>query len=127
MASSQASLFGEADILSIHLLHTEATRGMIGKEDFARMKPDALFVNTSHAALLQAGPLETALQQGRPGSAALDVFEQEPLPKEALLLQMENMTATPHIDGATRQHVEALYSTAFQHIVVFANNAFHGA
>ena len=127
VASSQAGLFSEADILSVHLLHTEATQGIIGREDFARMKPDALFVNTSHADLLQTGALEAALQQGRPGSAALDVFEQEPLPKEALLLQMENVLATPHIGSATRQHVEALYSTAFRYIVDFANNASHRA
>lgn len=122
LAPSRASLFGEADVLSVHLPPSDATQGIVSLEDLARMKPDALFVNTSHAGLLAPGALEAALQQGRPGSAALDVFEQEPLPKDAPLLQMENVLATPHIGSLSRQHAEALYGAAFRHILDFANS-----
>jgi D-3-phosphoglycerate dehydrogenase len=126
IASSREALFCNADILTVHLRHTEATRGLIGPDDFARMKPDALFVNTSDAGLVQSGALEAALQQGRPGSAALDVFEQEALSKASPLLHMENVLATPHVGAMTRQHVEALYRAAFQQIVEFVGNAHSG-
>lgn len=118
-ASSQQNLFAESDIVSLHLRLCDATKGIVGAADFGCMKPDALFVNTSHADLVQPGALEVALQQGRPASAAVDVFDTEPPSASSPLLTMENVLATPHLGYVEKHSYERLYRRAFEHILNF--------
>jgi len=120
-AASREQFFSEVDVLSLHVRLTDATRGMVTAEDLQRMKPDALFVNTSRAELVGTGVLEAALQAGRPGQAALDVFETEPLPPQSALLRMENVIATPHLGYVEQGGYERYFEIAFQNIVDFAN------
>jgi D-3-phosphoglycerate dehydrogenase len=119
-AASQQAFFAEADILTLHVRLNEATFGIVGASDLAQMKPTALFVNTSRAELVAAGALETALQSGRPGGAALDVFCQEPLDANAALLRMENVLATPHLGYVEQDSYELYFRIAFQNICDFA-------
>ncbi|HEV2612268.1 MAG TPA: NAD(P)-dependent oxidoreductase, partial [Noviherbaspirillum sp.] len=121
VAPSKAAFFDEADVLSLHLRLNEATRGCVTEADLARMKPDALFVNTSRAELVTEGALQAALQAGRPGYAALDVFETEPLPVQSPLLRMENVLATPHLGYVEQDSYELYFRAAFQNVVDFAN------
>jgi D-3-phosphoglycerate dehydrogenase len=120
-AESREAFFEQADVLTLHLRLNDATRGIVTAEDLARMKPSALFVNTSRAELVAAGALENALEQKRPGRAALDVFESEPLPKESPLLRMENVLATPHLGYVERNSYELYFAAAFRNVVEFAN------
>lgn len=119
-APSRAALFEQADVLSLHLRLSESTRGIVGAADLARMKPDALFVNTSRAELVAEGALEQALRQGRPGSAALDVFTDEPLPPDAPLLRIPTVLATPHLGYVEKDSYELYFRTAFENVVRFA-------
>jgi D-3-phosphoglycerate dehydrogenase len=121
VAPSKAALFADSDVLSLHLRLAESTRGIVTGEDLARMKPSALFVNTSHAELVTSGALVEALQHGCPGSAALDVFETEPLNFDSPLLKMANVLTTPHIGYVEKDSYEILYGSAFQNIIDFAN------
>lgn len=121
VAASREAFFSEADVLSLHLLLNKETRGSVTATDLARMKPDALFVNTSRAELVEADALLNALRQGRPGQAALDVFESEPLPPASPLLQMENVLATPHLGYVERDSYELYFRAAFQNVVDFAH------
>jgi D-3-phosphoglycerate dehydrogenase len=121
VAASREAFFAEADVLSLHLRLHEDTCGIVTAEDLARMKPSALLVNTAHAALIENDALLPALQAGRPGFAAFDVFDSEPLPPTAPLLQLENLIATPHIGAVEKDSYEQLFSGAFQNIVDFAN------
>lgn len=119
-AESRAALFGQADVLSLHLrLHAD-TRGIVTAEDLAHMKPDALFVNTSRAELVQPDALEQALGRGRPGYAALDVFTSEPLGADSPLLRIPTVLATPHLGYVERDSYELYFRHAFQNIVDFA-------
>jgi D-3-phosphoglycerate dehydrogenase len=120
-AGSKEEFFAEADIVTLHLRLNDATRSIVTEADLARMKPDALFVNTSRAELVEAGALEAALRQGRPGGAALDVFETEPLPANAPLLRMENVLATPHLGYVEQDSYELYFRIAFQNVVDFTN------
>lgn len=120
-AESRHALFAQADVVSLHLRLQDATRGIVTAHDFAAMKPSALFVNTSRAELVAPGALEAALHNGRPGFAALDVFENEPLLPTSPLLQMANVLATPHLGDVERQSYERYFGTAFENIVNFAN------
>jgi D-3-phosphoglycerate dehydrogenase len=122
-AVSKEAFFAESDIVTLHLRLNDATRGIVTEADLARMKPDALFVNTSRAELVVEGALQSALQQGRPGFAALDVFETEPLPANAPLLRMENVLATPHLGYVEKDSYELYFRAAFQNVVDFANGA----
>ena len=118
ISNGREQLFEESDVLSIHVRLNDATRGMVGPADFARMKPSALFVNTARAELVQPGALVAALQQGRPGFAAVDVYENEPVTGgEAPLLRMPNVLCTPHLGWAEWDTFEAYFSEAFAHIV----------
>ncbi len=119
-AVSRAEFFEQADVLSVHLRLADSTRGVVTAEDFARMKPDALFVNTSRAELVTPGALEAALRAGRPGSAALDVFESEPLAPTATLLRLPNVLATPHLGYVERDSYEKYFGSAFQNLLDFA-------
>ena len=119
-ATSREEFFAEADVLSLHLRLAEATRGIVTAADLARMKPDALFVNTSRAELVEVGALEAALQAGRPGMAALDVFTEEPLPADAPLLRMPTVLATPHLGYVEQDSYEMYFRAAFENIANFA-------
>jgi D-3-phosphoglycerate dehydrogenase len=120
-AASKEEFFASADVLTLHLRLNDATRGIVGADDLARMKPSATFINTSRAELVAAGALETALQQGRPGFAGLDVFETEPLPHDAPLLRMDNVVATPHLGYVEKDGYEIYFRAAFQNVLDFAN------
>jgi D-3-phosphoglycerate dehydrogenase len=119
-AVSREVFFAEADVLSLHLRLAEATRGIVTAADLARMKPDALFVNTSRAELVEPGALEAALQAGRPGMAALDVFTEEPLAPDAPLLRMPTVLATPHLGYVEQDSYEMYFRAAFENIANFA-------
>ena len=119
-AASREAFFAEADVLSVHLRLAEGTRGIVKAEDFARMKPDALFVNTSRAELVEEGALEEALRRGCPGSAALDVFTSEPLAPDAPLLRIPTVLATPHLGYVEQDSYEIYFRAAFENIVNFA-------
>jgi D-3-phosphoglycerate dehydrogenase len=120
-ARSKAEFFEQSDVLSLHMRLVDATRGIVGADDLARMKPSALLVNTSRAPLVAPGALVAALRAGRPGFAAVDVYEQEPLRDPAHpLLQMENVICTPHIGYVTRDEYEIQFSDIFDQIVAYA-------
>ncbi|WP_306391505.1 D-2-hydroxyacid dehydrogenase family protein [Telluria beijingensis] len=119
-ASSRDALFEQADVLSLHLRLAESTRGIVTASDLARMKPDALFVNTSRAELVAEGALEQALKQGRPGTAALDVFTSEPLAQDAPLLRIPTVLATPHLGYVEKDSYKIYFQAAFANIVKFA-------
>lgn len=120
-AASREAFFEEADVLSLHLRLSDATRGIVTVDDLMRMKRSAMFVNTSRAELVASGALDEALRAGRPGYAALDVFETEPVPSECSLLRYANVLATPHIGYVERDSYELYFRSAFQNIVDFAN------
>ncbi|MBV7538073.1 D-2-hydroxyacid dehydrogenase family protein [Duganella sp. sic0402] len=120
-APSREAFFTQADVLSLHLRLNDATRGIVAADDLARMRPDALFVNTSRAELVQPDALEQALQKGRPGYAALDVFPSEPLAADSALLRIPTVLATPHLGYVERDSYELYFQHAFQNVVNFAN------
>lgn len=122
LAASREALFRESDVLSLHLALHPDTHGIVNAADFACMKADALFVNTAAAELLEPHALLAALQQGHPGQAALDVFENEPLPADSPWLQMQNVLATPHIANVEKDHYETMFRIAFQQIVDYATS-----
>jgi D-3-phosphoglycerate dehydrogenase len=104
VAPSKEAFFAESDVVSLHMRLYPATRGIVTAADLAHMKPGALLVNTSRAPLVEPGALVAALRAGRPGMAAVDVFEHEPLVDTAdPLLHLPNVIATPHIGYATRE------------------------
>ena len=115
-ATSKKALFLQSDVLSLHLRLSESTRYSVAYEDLSAMKPDALIVNTSRAELIAPGALEAALRAGRPGGAAIDVFEIEPLPVNASILQLENVLATPHIGFVETDSYERYFRPAFEAI-----------
>jgi D-3-phosphoglycerate dehydrogenase len=119
-AGSRESFFERADVLTLHLRLAQATRGIVTAEDLARMKPDALFVNTSRAELVEEGALEEGLKKGRPGAAAVDVFTSEPLPLDAALLKMPMVLATPHLGYVEKNSYELYFGAAFRNVVNFA-------
>lgn len=120
-AASQESFFANSDVMSLHLRLTDATCGIVTSADFAHMKADALFVNISSAELVAQDALISALRQGRPACAALDVFDTEPLPPDSPLLKMPNVLATPHIGFVEKSSYERVFRSAFQNIIDFAN------
>ncbi|AEK64248.1 D-2-hydroxyacid dehydrogenase family protein [Collimonas fungivorans] len=122
-AASKQQFFAEADVLSLHLRLNDATRGIVEAADLALMKSSAIFVNTSRAELVAEGALEPALQQGRPGFAALDVFETEPLAPDSPLLRMENVLASPHLGYVEKDSYELYFRIAFQNVLDFAGGA----
>lgn len=119
---SKQDFFATSDIISLHLRLDSSTRHIIQLEDLLHMKTDALLVNTSHADLIETDALTTALAQGRPGFAALDVFEQEPLSQEYSLRHKENVLLTPHIGHVELDSYEQDFFSAFNSIVNFYQN-----
>jgi D-3-phosphoglycerate dehydrogenase len=123
-APSRDALFEESDVLSLHMRLVEATRGIVTAADLARMKPDAVFVNTSRAPLIEPGALLTALRAGRPGFAAVDVYEREPLDDpDDPLLRLDNVVCTPHIGYVSRDEYELQFSDVFDQVVAYARGA----
>ncbi|MCD9096761.1 D-2-hydroxyacid dehydrogenase family protein [Luteimonas fraxinea] len=119
VAESREAFFEQADVLSLHLRLDDATRGIVTGDDLARMKPTALLVNTSRAELIEAGAVERALQAGRPGLWALDVFEQEPLPATSPLLHNDALIATPHLGYVEQKSYELYFASAFRNLLDF--------
>ena len=120
VARSKDQLFAESDVLSLHVRLNAQTRGIVRAEDLARMKPTALFVNTARAELIQPGALVEALERGRPGYAALDVYEEEPVPTGHPLLNMPNVLCTPHLGWAEFETFETYFGEAFENVVRYA-------
>ena len=121
IAASREALFAESDVLSLHLPGNAQTRGLITAEDLDLMKPSALLVNTSRAPIIASGALVAALNKGRPGFAAIDVFEEEPVVgANHPLLAMQNVLCTPHLGYAERGAYEGMYATAVEHLLAFA-------
>ncbi|MEM7073299.1 MAG: D-2-hydroxyacid dehydrogenase family protein, partial [Pseudomonadota bacterium] len=112
--------FAHCDLISLHIRLYPKTAGLIKASDLARMKPGALLVNTSRAGLIEPGALVRALQAGRPGMAAVDVYEEEPvLDGNHPLLAMENVVCTPHIGYVTSEEYELQFSDIFDQIIAF--------
>jgi D-3-phosphoglycerate dehydrogenase / 2-oxoglutarate reductase len=122
IAASREAFFESTDVLSLHLPGNRETRGIITADDLARMKPTALLVNTSRAPIIAEGALVAALHKGRPGFAAVDVYEEEPVVgAKHPLLQMPNVLCTPHLGYAERDSYEALYTLAVDQLLAFAD------
>jgi D-3-phosphoglycerate dehydrogenase len=119
VANSREAFFEDCDVLSLHLRLTDETRAIVRFGDLARMKPTALLVNTSRAELVEEGALVGALNRGRPGMAAIDVFESEPILQGHPLLRLENAICTPHIGYVEQDNYETMFSAAFDNVVNF--------
>jgi D-3-phosphoglycerate dehydrogenase len=121
VAASKEAFFESCDIISLHMRLVDATRGIVAESDLRRMKPDALLVNTSRAGLIAPGALVSALRSGRPGMAAVDVFDEEPVrdPNHPLLT-MDNVVCTPHIGYVTRDEMEIQFRDIFEQILAYA-------
>jgi D-3-phosphoglycerate dehydrogenase len=123
-ARSKEAFFEECDVLSLHMRLLEATRGIVTAADLARMKPTALLVNTSRAPLIAPGALVDALRAGRPGMAAVDVYQDEPvLDANHPLLRMDNVVCTPHIGYVSRDEYEVQFADIFDQINAYAAGA----
>ena len=121
-ATDCESFFEQCDVLSVHLRLNDETRSIIKLEDLARMKPTALFVNTSRAELVEDNALVSALNKGRPGLAAVDVFEAEPILQGHPLLRLENAICTPHIGYVEQDSYELYFGSAFDDVINFIRN-----
>lgn len=119
VASDQCDFFSRCDILTLHLRLVDETRAIVKAEDLARMKPTALLVNTSRAELIESDALISALNRGRPGMAAVDVFETEPILQNHPLLRLENCICTPHLGYVEQDSYEKYFGAAFDNVVNF--------
>ncbi len=119
-ATSREEFFAQSDVLSLHLRLNDETRGIVTLEDLSRMKPTALIVNTSRAELIEPDALISALNRGRPGMAAVDVYENEPPLQGHALLRLENCICTPHIGYVEQDSYELYFGAAFDNVVNFA-------
>jgi D-3-phosphoglycerate dehydrogenase / 2-oxoglutarate reductase len=118
-ATSQPEFFSQCDVLSLHLRLNEATRGIVKSDDLALMKPTSLLVNTSRAELIEPDALISGLNRGRPGMAAVDVFENEPILQGHALLRLENCICTPHIGYVEADSYDLYFGAAFDNVVNF--------
>lgn len=122
VASSKDEFFETCDVISLHMRLVDATRGIVTAGDLARMKPDSILVNTSRSGLIEQGALVHALKHGRPGTAAVDVFDEEPVTDpQHPLLSLDNAICTPHIGYVTRDEWEIQFSDIFDQINAFAD------
>ncbi len=119
VAADKTEFFSQSDVLTLHLRLNEATRGVVTLDDLANMKPTALLVNTSRAELIEQDALVAGLNRGRPGMAAVDVFESEPILQGHALLRLENCICTPHIGYVEQESYELYFGAAFDNIVNF--------
>jgi D-3-phosphoglycerate dehydrogenase len=117
VAESRESFFEQSDVLSLHLRLSDDTRGIVTSQDLNRMKTTALLVNTSRAELIEPDALIAGLNRGRPGMAAIDVFESEPILQGHALLRLENCVCTPHIGYVEQDSYELYFGTAFDNVV----------
>ncbi len=123
-ADSKESFFEQCDVISLHMRLVDATRGIVTSADLARMKPSALLVNSSRAGLIEPNALVNALRAGRPGMAAVDVYEKEPLRDvDDPLLNMGNVVCTPHLGYVTRDEYELQFTDIFDQIVAYGASA----
>jgi D-3-phosphoglycerate dehydrogenase len=121
VAADQATLYRQSDVVSLHMRLVPETRGIVTAADLARMKPSSLLVNTSRAALVEPGALVRALVAGRPGGAAVDVFEEEPVrDTNHPLTRLPNVVCTPHIGYVTREEYDLQFSEVFDQVAAFA-------
>jgi D-3-phosphoglycerate dehydrogenase len=121
VAASKAAFFETCDVLTLHMRLVDATRSIVTAADLARMKPSALIVNTSRAPLIEPGALVAALKAGRPGMAAVDVYEEEPLRDTAHpLLNMPNVVCTPHLGYVSREEYEIQFTDIFDQVTAYA-------
>ena len=119
-AGCQQDLFETADVVSLHVRLVEGTRGIVRATDLALMKPSALLVNTSRAALIEKGALVEALRAGRPGAAAVDVYDEEPVVDRAHpLLNMDNVVCTPHLGYVERDQLDRYFADQFARVLAF--------
>lgn len=123
VAASREAFFEHCDVLSLHIPLNDATRGIVTAADLARMKPSALLVNTSRAQLIAEGALVDALKQRRPGFAAVDVYEDEPVLGDHPLLQMDNALCAPHLGYATKESYETMYGAMVEQLLAFDRGA----
>jgi D-3-phosphoglycerate dehydrogenase len=124
VAASKKAFFEQSDVVSLHIRLTDSTHGIVTADDLALMKPTALIVNTSRAALIEPGALEQALRAGRPGMAAVDVYEEEPVLGAAHpLLALDNVVCTPHLGYVERDSYEFGFGKAFDQVIAFTNGA----
>jgi D-3-phosphoglycerate dehydrogenase / 2-oxoglutarate reductase len=120
-ARSKEALFEDCDVISLHMRLVAATRHIVTADDLARMKPTALLVNTSRAPLIEPDALVNALRLGRPGMAAVDVYDDEPvLDPSHPLLNMDNVVCTPHIGYVSRDEYEVQFADIFDQIIAYA-------
>jgi D-3-phosphoglycerate dehydrogenase / 2-oxoglutarate reductase len=120
-AASKEEFFAACDVITLHMRLVDATRHIVKAADLDRMKPTALLVNTSRAPLIEPGALVAALKRGRPGMAAVDVYEQEPMRDTAhSLLNMPNVVCTPHLGYVTRDEYEVQFVDIFDQILSYA-------
>ncbi len=122
-AASCEQFFETCDVISLHLRLADETRGVVRLDALTRMKPTALLVNTSRAELIEEGALVSALNRGRPGMAAIDVFESEPILQGHPLLRLENAVCTPHIGYVETDSYELYFRAAFENVVNFINGS----
>ncbi|HWB08407.1 MAG TPA: NAD(P)-dependent oxidoreductase, partial [Pirellulales bacterium] len=121
-AASREEFFASADILSLHLPLNRETAGIVRPSDLARMKPDSLLVNTSRAGIIEPGALVAGPRLGRPGRAAVDVFEEEPVVAgDHPLLKLHSALCTPHLGYVERSNYEAMFAVAVDQIVAFVD------
>jgi D-3-phosphoglycerate dehydrogenase len=120
VAASREAFFAEADVLCIHLPLNAETRGIVKAADLALMKPNALIVNTSRAPIIEAGALVEALKKGRPGHAAVDVYEEEPVLGNHPLLKLDNVICTPHLGYVEKATYESYFGQAIDNILAYA-------
>jgi D-3-phosphoglycerate dehydrogenase len=120
VAKSREEFFTEADILTLHLPLNNDTRGIVTRDDLARMKPTARIINASRSGLIAKGALVDALKAGRPGFAAVDVYDTEPVGADEALVKMANVTCTPHLGYVTRESYEEYYAVLVDDLVNFA-------
>ena len=118
-ATSRDDFFARCDVLSLQLRLVDETRGIVRLDDLARMKPSALLVNTARAELIEPDALISALNRGRPGMAAVDVFEAEPILQGHALLRLENCICTPHIGHVEQDNYEMYFGAAFDNVINF--------
>ena len=120
-APDKQTFFQQSDVISLHMRLVDATQGIVTASDLALMKPTALMVNASRAGLIVPGALAAALKTGRPGMAALDVYEQEPVTNTSdPLFHMDNAVCTPHIGYVERDTYESQFSEIFENILAYA-------
>jgi D-3-phosphoglycerate dehydrogenase len=119
--ATRDELFERSDVLTVHLRLGDRTRHVVTLNDLLKMKPTALFVNTSRAELVEENALVAALNRGRPGMAAVDVFESEPILQGHPLLRLENAVCTPHIGYVEQNSYEMYFGAAFDNVVSFIN------